>query len=56
MTNSILDQKLPQILGFDHGPLQLEGGRSTISQGQHFHDASLGFMAAGEDTPKNLKD
>jgi penicillin amidase len=34
MKNVFFDGKLPAFLGFDHGPITVEGGRATIVQGQ----------------------
>ncbi len=36
MTHLMLGGRLPRWLGFDHGPLPLQGGRATIHQGQIF--------------------
>ncbi|EQC49495.1 penicillin amidase [Bacteriovorax sp. BSW11_IV] len=33
MTNIFFDGKLPKFLGFDYGPIQIEGNRATIVQG-----------------------
>lgn len=39
MTNLFFGGKLPKFLGFDHGPIELIGGRATIPQGQIFREA-----------------
>lgn len=36
MTNLFFGGKLPRLLGFDHGPVSLEGGRATVVQGVIF--------------------
>jgi penicillin amidase len=36
MTNVFFGGRLPRWLGFDHGPMPLEGGRATIAQGGLF--------------------
>jgi penicillin amidase len=36
MTNIFFGGKLPKFLGFDYGPIQLQGSRATIPQGQLF--------------------
>lgn len=36
MTNIFFDGRLPGFLGFDHGPVELPGGRATIVQGGIF--------------------
>jgi len=36
MNNIFFDGKLPKILGFDYGPINLEGSRATIVQGAVF--------------------
>ncbi len=36
MRHLVLGGKLPGILGFDHGPITLPGGRATVRQGQVF--------------------
>jgi penicillin amidase len=37
MTNIFFDGKAPRFLGFDYGPLYLQGGRATIVQGQVYN-------------------
>jgi penicillin amidase len=39
MSHIILGGQLPEFLGFDHGPLQLPGGRATVRQGQIYRSA-----------------
>jgi len=39
MTHIILGGQLPGFMGFDHGPLQLPGGRATVRQGQIYRSA-----------------
>jgi penicillin amidase len=36
MANILFGDKLPRWLGFDHGPIELEGNRATVVQGQIF--------------------
>ncbi|MEE4270669.1 MAG: penicillin acylase family protein [Thermoanaerobaculales bacterium] len=36
MTNIFFDGRLPRFLGFDHGPVELPGGRATVVQGGIF--------------------
>lgn len=37
LTNMFFGGKLPEFLGFDHGPFPLRGGRATPHQGQIYH-------------------
>lgn len=39
LTHIIFGGKLPRFLGFDFGPIQIPGGRATISQGQIYRSA-----------------
>ena len=39
MKHLLFGDKLPSWLGFDHGPVVLEGGRATIRQGQIYRSA-----------------
>jgi penicillin amidase len=39
MKHLLLGGRLPEILGFDHGPVELIGGRATIHQGQIYRSA-----------------
>jgi penicillin amidase len=45
MTNIFFDGALPGLLGFDHGPVELPGNRSTVVQGGIFtsHDRQTTF-------------
>lgn len=36
LENLLLGGRLPRLLGFDHGPIELPGSRATITQGQIF--------------------
>ena len=40
MTNILFAGKLPKFFGFDRGPIQVIGGRATISQGQIYRSAN----------------
>jgi penicillin amidase len=37
MNQVFFDGKLPRFLGFDYGPISLEGSRATVVQGARFH-------------------
>lgn len=39
LTHILFGGKLPRFLGFDFGPIQIPGGRATISQGQIYRSA-----------------
>jgi penicillin amidase len=46
MTNIFFGGKLPRFLGFDYGPVELEGGRATVVQGGLFrHHGRAGSYA-----------
>lgn len=54
MKHLILGGKLPRFLGFDYGPIELAGSRSTITQGQIF--TSAGRLATFSPTYKFVTD
>ncbi len=39
LTNIFFGGKMPRLLGFDHGPIPLPGGRATVHQGQVYRSA-----------------
>jgi penicillin amidase len=54
MKNLFFGGRLPRFLGFDYGPIELPGSRSTITQGQIF--TSAGRLATFSPTYKFITD